>query len=123
MLSLSNGIRVLALASMLLALTLPAFSQTTTGRILGTVSDQSGAGVTGASVVVTDIQRDTKRTLTTDASGDYAAPKLQPGVYKIRPDAKGFKSAERPNIVIEVAQDLRVDIALSPGQISETVVV
>jgi hypothetical protein len=119
----SNGIRVLALVGMLIALTLPVFSQTTTGRILGTVSDQSGAGVAGASVVVTDIQRDTKRTLTTDASGDYAAPELQPGVYKIRAEAKGFKAVERPNIVVEVAQDLRVDMALSPGQISETVVV
>src|ERR1700693_2450924 len=123
MLSPSNGIRVLAFAGMRLALPLPVFSQATTGRILGTVSDQSGAGVAGASVVVTDIQRDTKRTLTTDASGDYAAPELQPGVYKIRAEAKGFKAVERPNIVIEVAQDLRVDIALSPGQISETVVV
>src|ERR1700720_2461134 len=121
--SLSNGIRVLALAVMLIAHTLPVFSQTTTGRILGTVRDQTGAGVAGASVVVTDVQHDTKRTLTTDASGDYAAPELQPGVYKIRAEAKGFKAVERPNIVVEVAQDLRVDIALSPGQISETVVV
>jgi hypothetical protein len=123
MLSPSNGIRVLAFAGMLLALTLPVFSQTTTGRILGTVNDQSGAGVAGASVVITDVQRDTKRTVTTDASGDYAAPELQPGVYKIRAEAKGFKAVERPNIAVEVAQDLRVDIALSPGQISETVVV
>src|ERR1700720_503494 len=121
--SLSNGIRVLALAVMLIAHTLPVFSQTTTGRILGTVRDQTGAGVAGASVVVTDVQHDTKRTLTTDPSGDYAAPELQPGVYKIRAEAKGFKAVERPNIVVEVAQDLRVDMALSPGQISETVVV
>src|ERR1700692_53561 len=119
----SNGIRALALAGMLLALGLPLFSQTTTGRILGTVSDQSGAGVAGATVIITDVQRDTKRTVASDASGDYAAPELQPGVYKIRAEAKGFKAVERPNIVVEVAQDLRVDIALPTGQISETVVV
>ena len=118
-----NGIRALALAGMLLALGLPLFSQTTSGRILGTVSDQSGAGVAGATVIITDVQRDTKRTVTSDASGDYAAPELQPGVYKIRAEAKGFKAVERPNIVVEVAQDLRVDIALPTGQISETVVV
>src|ERR1700688_1335541 len=119
----SNGIRALALAGMLLALGLPLFSQTTTGRILGTVSDQSGAGVAGATVVVTDVQRDTKRTVTSDASGDYAAPELQPGVYKVRAEAKGFKAVERPNIVVEVAEDLRVDISLPAGQVSETVIV
>src|SRR6202166_37564 len=119
----SNGIRALALAGMLLALGLPLFSQTTTGRILGTVSDQSGAGVAGATVIITDVQRDTKRTVASDASGDYAAPELQPGVYKIRAKAKGFKAVERPNIVVEVAEDLRVDISLPAGQVSETVIV
>ena len=118
-----NGIRVLTVIGMVLVLSLPLFSQTTTGRILGTVTDQSGAGVSGASVVITDVQRDIKRTVTSDASGDYAAPELQPGVYKIRAEAKGFKAVERPNIVVEVAEDLRVDIALPTGQISETVVV
>ena len=118
-----NGIRVLTVIGMVLVLSLPLFSQTTTGRILGTVTDQSGAGVSGASVVITDVQRDIKRTVTSDASGDYAAPELQPGVYKIRAEATGFKAVERPNIVVEVAEDLRVDIALPTGQISETVVV
>jgi hypothetical protein len=118
-----NGIRVLTVIGMVLIPCLPLFSQTTTGRILGTVTDQSGAGVSGASVVITDVQRDIKRTVTSDDSGDYAAPELQPGVYKIRAEAKGFKAVERPNIVVEVAEDLRVDIALPTGQISETVVV
>src|SRR5258708_4768003 len=76
-----------------------------------------------AAVVVTDTQRGTTRAVAADASGDYAVPELQPGVYKVRAEAKGFKTVERPNIVVEVAQDLRVDISLPPGQVSETVVV
>ena len=118
-----NGIRVLGIVCLVLAVSVPMFSQTTTGRILGTVSDQSGAAVAGAAVVITDVQRGTTRTVATDASGDYAAPELQPGVYKVRAEAKGFKSVERPNIVLEVAQDLRIDIALPPGQVSETVII
>ncbi len=121
--SLSNGIRGLGIACLVLAVSASVSSQTTTGRILGTVSDQSGAGVAGASLAITDVQRGVTRTVTSDASGDYAVPELQPGVYKVRAEARGFKSVERPNIVVEVASDLRVDISLPPGQVSETVVI
>jgi Carboxypeptidase regulatory-like domain len=119
----SNGIRVLAIVCLVLAVAFPLTSQTTTGRILGTVSDQSGAAVAGAAVVVTDIQRSTTRAAASDASGDYVVPELQPGVYKVRAEAKGFKTVERVNIIVEVAQDLRVDISLPTGQVSETVIV
>ena len=120
--SLMKGIRVLGLVCLLVGAA-PVFSQTTTGRILGRVDDQTGAAVPGATVVVTDVQRGTTRTVATDTSGDYVVPNLQPGVYKVRAEAKGFKSVERVNIGLEVAQDARVDIPLSPGQVSETVTV
>jgi hypothetical protein len=119
----SNGIRILGIVCLVLAAAVPLTSQTTTGRILGTVSDPSGAAVAGAAVVVTDIQRGTTRAVATDASGDYVVTELQPGIYKVRAEAKGFKTVERVNIVVEVAQDLRVDISLPTGQVSETVVV
>jgi hypothetical protein len=119
----SNGIRVFGIVCLVLALSVPLISQTTSGRILGSVSDQSGAAVAGAAVVITDIQRGTTRAVATDDSGNYVAAQLQPGVYKVRAEAKGFKSVERVNIGLEVAQDVRVDIALPTGQVSETVVV
>src|SRR5579864_4342750 len=100
-----------------------ALGQTTAGRILGTVTDQSGAAVSRATVIVTDVQRGTARTLITDESGSYAAPDLQPGSYKVRVEAKGFKTTERPNIPIEVATDVRADFSLQPGQVSETIIV
>jgi len=118
-----NGIRVLGMISLLFAASLPALSQTTTGRILGNVSDQSGAAVAGATLTITDVERGGGRTVTTDAAGEYAAPELQPGIYKVRAEAQGFKTVERINIAVEVAQDLRVDISLPAGQVSETVVV
>lgn len=102
---------------------LSAVGQSTSGRILGTISDASGASIAGAQVVVTDIQRGTSRTLTTDQSGAYVAAELHPGNYKVHVEAKGFKATERPNIPVEVATDVRVDFSLQPGQVSETVVV
>jgi Carboxypeptidase regulatory-like domain/TonB dependent receptor len=113
----------LLIAFCALLLALPASAQSTAGRALGTVTDQSGAAVAGATVVVTDVQRGTTRTLTTDASGDYVAAELIPGTYKIQVESKGFKKVERPNVVIEVASDVRADFTLQPGQVSETVMV
>ena len=118
-----NGIRIFTVVLSLALLCLPSFSQTTTGRILGTVTDQSGAGVAGATVSVTDTQRGITRSVVSDASGDYAATELEPGVYNVDAEAKGFKKVQRPNITIEVAQDLRVDVSLPAGQVSEMVVV
>jgi len=108
---------------MLLALPVSSPAQSTSGRILGTVTDQSGAAVAGASVAIMDVQRGTSRTVTTDETGGYVAPDLQPGTYKVHVEMKGFKTTERPNIGIEVATDVRVDVALQPGAVSETVVV
>jgi hypothetical protein len=99
------------------------WAQSTAGRILGTVSDQSGASVGGATVIVTDVARGTSRSLTTDAAGAYVAPELEPGAYKIRVESKGFKTIERSGIQIEVATDVRADFALQPGEVSETVIV
>ncbi len=107
----------------LLLFSISAFGQTTAGRILGTLTDQSGAAVSGARIVVTDIQRGTNRSATTDDTGNYTIPDLQPGTYKIHVEAKGFKTVERPSVPIEVATDIRADFSLQPGQITETVTI
>ena len=101
----------------------PAFSQTVTGRILGTITDQTGAAISGASITLTDAQRGTTRVLTTDQSGTYVAPNLAPGVYKVRAEAKGFKAIERVNVEVEVAGSVVIDLTLPAGQANETVVV
>jgi hypothetical protein len=102
---------------------LPLLAQTDTGRILGTVTDQTGAAVTGATLIITDVPRGVTRTVTTDHSGSYVAPGLLPSTYKIRVEGHGFKTVERVNVPLEVAQDVRIDITLQPGQVSETVTV
>jgi Carboxypeptidase regulatory-like domain/TonB dependent receptor len=116
-------IRVLAVGSGALLLCLPIYSQSYTGRILGSVHDKSDAVIVGAKVGITDVQRNLTRSLVTDQAGEFVAPDLLPGMYKLRAEAKGFKTYERLNIQIEVASDVRVDILLQPGDAAETVVV
>src|SRR5436305_2519364 len=102
---------------------LPLMSQGNAGRILGTVTDQTGGAMSGTTVVVTDTERGTSRTLTTDSSGEYNAPNLTPGTYKVRAEAKGFKAVERLNILLEVGSELRVDLQLQPGEVAQTITV
>src|ERR1700687_855450 len=102
---------------------LPLLPQTTTGRILGTITDQSAAALPRATVTILDVQRGTTRALFTDETGVYLAPDLIPGTYKVRAEAEGFKTVERVNLELEVAKDLRIDFTLPPGQVSETIVV
>src|ERR1700674_2917892 len=75
------------------------------GRILGTVTDQTGAVLQGATVSIIDTQRGLARTLTTDSAGEYNAPTLIPGAYTVRVEAKGFKTLDRQNVVLEVGQE------------------
>src|SRR5467141_1574561 len=91
-----------------LLLSLPAFSQANFGRILGTVTDQSGGVISGATVTVTDTERGVTKTLITNEPGEYNAPTLVSSTYKVRAEAKGFKIVERQNIVLEVGKELRV---------------
>ena len=119
----SRAFRIPFVVLTLMAISASALAQSTAGRILGTLTDQSGAAVAGAAVVVTDTQRGTSRTVTTDESGSYAVPDLQPGTYKIRVEAKGFKGVDRPNVPIEVASDVRADFTLQPGNVTETLTV
>src|ERR1700688_4118751 len=107
-------VEVLALACAVVLICVTAFSQANTGRILGSVTDQSGGAVAGATVTVTDTERGTTRTLITDDSGSYSAPSLIPSTYPVRAEYKGFKSTERQNIVLEVGKEARVDLELQP---------
>jgi len=101
----------------------PAFSQGSFGRILGTVTDQSGGVVSGATITVIDTERGINRTLTTDDAGAYNAPNLTAGSYTVRGEAKGFKRIERQGIVIEVGHEVRVDLIVQPGEQNQTVTV
>ncbi|HMF79414.1 MAG TPA: carboxypeptidase-like regulatory domain-containing protein, partial [Bryobacteraceae bacterium] len=96
------------------------FAQTQ-GAITGTVSDSSGAAVAGASVKVTNPATNATRTATTNDVGIYSFPELSPGVYQLRVELKGFRSAVHDNIELQVQQTVRIDVALQPGDITQTI--
>src|SRR6202049_941348 len=107
----------------LLLFSFALFAQGGFGRILGTVTDQTGAVVAGATVSIIDTQRGLARTLTTDQAGEYNAPTLIPGTYIVRVEAKGFKLLERQNVELGVGKDVRVDLTLQPGEQTQTITV
>jgi len=107
----------------MLLLCLPLFSQGSSGRILGTVTDQSGGVISGATVTVTDTERGVSKILVTNEPGEYNAPTLNPGTYKVRAESKGFKTVERQNIVLEVGKEIRVDLTLQPGDQVQTITI
>src|SRR6202163_2851155 len=118
-----NAVQLLGGLFAVLLLCLPAFSQGSFGRILGTVTDQSGGVISGATVIVIDTERGITRSLTTDDAGAYNAPNLTAGNYTLRVEAKGFKRIERQGITIEVGHEVRVDLTVQPGEQTQTVTV
>ncbi len=101
----------------------PAAAQMTTGTILGTVSDPSGAAIPGARVIITNSQTKISTSFETDAAGNYVVPYLIPGVYEVSVEKQGFRRVTRTGITLEVDQKARVDLTLALGSVTETVTV
>ena len=121
--NVKQTLQLLGAAIGVFAICLPMWSQGNAGRILGTLTDQSGGVLVGATVTVIDTQRSTTRTLTTNQAGEYNSPNLLPSTYTIRAEATGFKTIERVGILLEANQELRVDLLLQPGQQAQTITV
>jgi len=102
---------------------LPLLSQGSQGAIQGTVFDSSGANIPGATVTITDVDRGTTRVLISDEAGQYAATGLTAGTYKVRAELSGFTAVERSNVQVQVGNNTRVDLTLSPGGQAETITI
>ena len=94
-----------------------------TGAILGTVRDSSGASVPGAEVTVINAGTNSRSEVRTDGAGSYAAQLLQPGIYKVEASAAGFKKFLQEGITLQVQQQARLDITLTVGEVTESVMV
>jgi len=107
--------------AIILAVSGSLLSQTSQGRILGTVFDQTGAVIAGARVTVTNTATRVSRQLVTTSAGEYVAPNLDPGPYTVTAEAAGFKKAVSTQFILEVSRDVRMDLKLQPGAITETI--
>jgi hypothetical protein len=104
-----------------LLLTFSLVAQTDRGNITGSVSDSSAASIPGAVVTITNLATNQGITVTTTNAGDYNAPNLSPGRYRVEFSAQGFKKTVSDGVVLTAASTLRVDARLEVGQVSETV--
>jgi len=100
---------------------LSAFGQSSTGTIVGTVSDSTGAVVAGSVVTATNTSTSSKREVTTNEQGEYTVSQLPVGSYQITVSAQGFKTFEQSGIILRVQQQARVDVSLQLGAVNESV--
>ncbi len=91
------------------------------GSVVGLITDASGAAVPGATIKVTQQETGVARTYHSDTTGTYLAPALNVGTYTIEVSLTGFKTVRRTDIVLNVRDQIRVDIQLEIGNVTETV--
>jgi hypothetical protein len=112
----------LTVVALLLVATAGHTQDSTTGSISGTVTDSTGAVVKGATVVITNTDRNhVERTLTTNGNGFYTAPSLPLGAYSVRVSEAGFKTVNVTKLTLNPTDALTVNRALVAGDTSETV--
>lgn len=102
----------------------PAFAQEATGKVVGNVTDQTGAAVPNAGVTVTNVETNISHDTKTDPSGYYQVLQLPIGHYRVVATAPGFeKTTIEAQTALEINSTLRVDVKLQVGQVTEAVTV
>ncbi len=96
-------------------------AQTFRGTILGTVTDTSGAVISGATVKAHNVDTGLERTTQTSADGTYNLPELPIGKYDVTISQSGFDTVVNKAIAVNVATQSRVDAVLKPGQVAQQV--
>ena len=99
----------------------PSFAQSGRGTILGTVTDPTGAVVPQVSVTVTNTDTNVRSVATTDDLGNFRAPYLIPGPYTVAFEKAGFKGLRREGIVLVLDATVRVDAAMTVGEVGQSV--
>lgn len=102
---------------------LSAFAQSDRGTITGTVTDPAGAVVPGAPVEARNVQTGAVYQAAGSSTGNYTLSQLPTGTYEVSVTVAGFKKFVRQNIVLPVAQTVRIDVALEVGSATESVTV
>src|SRR3954449_7109742 len=96
-------------------------AQQTSSTLVGSVLDQSGGTVPGATITATETRTGVSRSTVTTSDGVYNLPYLTPGLYRVEASAQGFKKVVRENVELNVSSTVRVDVSLEPGAVTEVV--
>jgi hypothetical protein len=100
-----------------------ALCQTDTASISGRVADPSGAAMSGADVQIQNVLTGQNIPTKTNSDGLYVATALQPGKYRIIVSNPGFKQIVKPDIVLNVQDNVSVNFSMEVGSVSESVTV
>lgn len=98
-----------------------SYGQVTTGTIMGTVADSTGAVLPAAEVVILNEDTGISRTIQTTAAGRYSAPSLPPGRYRVTASLAGFQTQVRSGIQLTVGREAMVNFELPVGAVTERV--
>src|SRR5437667_4752099 len=112
---------ILTILALLAVCTLSAWAVETTGSILGTVHDSTGAAIANAKVTVTHEDTGQTRSVSTDGLGEYNLKLLPVGRYTVRVEATGFSAYVRRGVTVDVSENARIDAQLNPGAVSQEV--
>ena len=111
-----------SLAAALLGMTaLALYGQQTTATVVGTVTDPSGAVITGVTVRATNLATNASRESISDASGSYSIPFLVAGDYTVTTTLTGFQAQKVDRVTLQVGQTARLDFKMQVGSVSESV--
>lgn len=91
--------------------------------IQGTITDKTGAIVSGATVTVTNQATGVTQTTTSTATGFYSVRGLPPGSYTVRAEAKGFQANQATDVVVSAEQVRGLDLTLQLGEVTQEVTV
>ncbi len=97
------------------------FAQAITAKVVGTVTDPSGAAVPGAAVAIQNVQTNQARTTKTNEVGNYEFSFLPIGAYTLTVESAGFQKAEVSQFQLSVDQVARVNVQLNVGEVTEKV--
>ncbi len=101
---------------------IPVLGQDISGTIEGTVLDKSQGAVANAKVTVTNVDRgQAVRQITTNADGIFSAPLIPIGNYSLKVEATGFKASVVSGIVLNVKDDLKFNVTLEVGAVTESI--
>ncbi len=99
------------------------YSQAVSGNIIGTVTDSTGAAISGAQITVANAATGFSAQTATNESGNYTAADLGPGNYTVKISQPGFQRFEQQNVIVNVSQSSRADASLKVGESSQQVTV